>query len=499
MLACVLVLVGYMHFRDELSRVKETALSTLQVRAGLFRQYISLISTKNTAMQKTFLQAYRQAQAGELQASVLDHIRYFPQFDILGLSAFDQPDSAGSLSGTLTMAPDLDPNDPKLRQELMAVLAMDAQMSTLMDGVDRTIWAYYTSASGFLYLVPKLPVAGFRFSRDRYQRVFWSQAEPEANPLGRQIISDLYEDAGGMGMMISISDPVFVDGQFLGVVSLDVGISLIERLLQVGAAVGASCLVDEKQQLVARSDGEDSLSLQLPNENTDGDWQRTDSGLFYRVPVREGELYLVHKIANGQLYAQAARESATVWGLLLLGGLLGYFVYSLRLSVARNRQLMQIDPLTRLYNRRGFHTLLQPIYAQAERLGQSCAVLVIDIDYFKQVNDTYGHVVGDEVICGLARELQGTNREGSLVSRWGGEEFLVFLQGCDTLGARTVAKRIHQQVAAGRFGSRNLTITVSIGACAGTANLPFEHLLQRADKALYQAKQNGRNQTVACD
>lgn len=498
-LACALVVVGYVSFVGEIQRVKMDALSTLEVRAGLFRQYIRLISASNTAMKQSFLQAYQRASGNELKMAVLDSIRLFPEHKVYGLSPYDQPDTAGALNGTLTLRPELDLANPELRRELQATLTLDAQMDTLMQEVEMTIWVYYTSAQGFLYLVPKLPVADFQFTSDLYQRAFWAQATPEQNPHGGQIISDLYADAGGKGLMISVSDPIYIDGQFLGVVSLDVGLELMEGLLRVGEATGHSCLLDERQQRVACSRPVLEHAPSLPTVRLDGRWHKVGRSWYFQVPVRDGELYLEHRLGEGELYRSAIMSSLTVWGLLVLGALLTYLTFSLHRSALRNKELMQIDPLTLLYNRRGFHALLQPIYAQAARLGQSCGVLLIDIDFFKRVNDSHGHAVGDEVLLGLAKELQSINREGSLVCRWGGEEFLVLLQDCDLHGAQLVAQRIHQVVRAQSFSRAALTITVSIGACASSASEPFDVLLQAADDALYQAKQNGRNQTVACD
>lgn len=149
------------------------------------------------------------------------------------------------------------------------------------------------------------------------------------------------------------------------------------------------------------------------------------------------------------------------------------------------------DPLTGLYNRRGF-------YEQSVRVGdaENQYVIAIDIDHFKTINDRFGHDTGDDVLVRIADLLKQTCRDGDIISRFGGEEFIVLLPDSTLNGAMTMAERIRRVMAGATF-SRAGHITISAGVaglreCDGDR----ERLLRMADRALYQAKQLGRNQVV---
>lgn len=124
--------------------------------------------------------------------------------------------------------------------------------------------------------------------------------------------------------------------------------------------------------------------------------------------------------------------------------------------------------------------------------------LFIDADYFKKINDTFGHMAGDEVLRAVAQTLQTSVREGDTASRWGGEEFSVSLVGASERDAWHKAEDIRRQVESIRFGKYpELKVTVSIGVASAERGHTFEEVMARADKALYAAKQGGRNKVVA--
>lgn len=156
------------------------------------------------------------------------------------------------------------------------------------------------------------------------------------------------------------------------------------------------------------------------------------------------------------------------------------------------------DSLTGLYNVRSFDYFYNLMVNEAKEKNQSFAVCLVDIDYFKNVNDLYGHVAGDEILKQLARILEKTTRREDIISRNGGEEFSVLLQDCCIKKAVDIALRIQKSVSEYTFlinESEKLNITVSIGVAACEDN-QLEHqkqLYQEADDALYKAKHNGRN------
>ncbi|WP_205955556.1 sensor domain-containing diguanylate cyclase [Pantoea stewartii] len=161
-------------------------------------------------------------------------------------------------------------------------------------------------------------------------------------------------------------------------------------------------------------------------------------------------------------------------------------------KIGRLSSEAQTDPLTQLLNRRGLNAVLD--YFQT--LQQPFAVLALDIDHFKNVNDNWGHDVGDRVIQQVARTLQQSARKQDIVSRNGGEEFLMLLPDTSLADAEAIAERIRLSIA-GEAVENVGNITLSIGVAEWSARrVPLETSLKRADDALYQAKNAGRNCTV---
>ena len=153
------------------------------------------------------------------------------------------------------------------------------------------------------------------------------------------------------------------------------------------------------------------------------------------------------------------------------------------------------DPLTGALNRRAILDVLSRELARARRQHVGLAIGICDIDHFKKINDTYGHPVGDEVLCGLVRIMNSHLRQYDTLGRFGGEEFLLVTPGVKENEAITVYQRLLSEVAENSLATKsgNVSITVSIGVKVLTGEEYVEELLKAADDALYDAKNNGRN------
>lgn len=176
----------------------------------------------------------------------------------------------------------------------------------------------------------------------------------------------------------------------------------------------------------------------------------------------------------------------------------GYLAMVSERAHVRISRLADTDPLTGLPNRRGLAAALDR-RAAAQNRGLSCAILLIDIDHFKAINDTYGHEGGDRVLAEVAARLQGGMRAGDIVARWGGEEFLAVVERADGAAAVTVAERLREAVSGRAFPLEGcpIAVTVSIGASVVAAGeVKIEAAVARADTALYAAKKGGRNRAV---
>jgi two-component system cell cycle response regulator len=160
------------------------------------------------------------------------------------------------------------------------------------------------------------------------------------------------------------------------------------------------------------------------------------------------------------------------------------------------RRLAMIDPLTGLWNRRAFSDAMDREIHRAERHSHALSVLMLDVDHFKNVNDSYGHEAGDLVLRGIAATVQRIARRSDLVGRWGGEEFVVGLGHAAEAGARVAAERLRKAIRETPFAlpdGQTLHVTASIGVSLAGRGESLDVVLARADQAMYLAKSRGRD------
>ena len=171
----------------------------------------------------------------------------------------------------------------------------------------------------------------------------------------------------------------------------------------------------------------------------------------------------------------------------------------LQASLIELEHLATTDVLTGLPNRRSFFARAQTEFTRSNRYDRPLSLVMIDVDHFKDVNDQYGHIVGDEALRHISEIIKSCIRESDMVARYGGEEFVLILPETDPEGAHFIAERVRTEIEASRLlinPTTELCITVSLGiACTSPENqIPdIDKLLQEADDAMYRAKTNGRN------
>jgi diguanylate cyclase (GGDEF)-like protein len=168
------------------------------------------------------------------------------------------------------------------------------------------------------------------------------------------------------------------------------------------------------------------------------------------------------------------------------------------------KSLSLTDWLTRLLNRRALHDRLQQEFDRARRYRSSLSLIMLDIDYFKKVNDIYGHQQGDAILRGLAGILIEESRRSDILARYGGEEFIIVLPETTLTNARQLAERLRMRVESHSFQlpmGQSLKITISLGVAAlpHTGVTDEESLIREADLALYRAKGEGRNRVSTID
>src|SRR5262249_23416745 len=286
----------------------------------------------------------------------------------------------------------------------------------------------------------------------------------------------------------------------------------------VGADIGLVVRFDGAPGTITGSYGEDGLRAKLVG----GSAPLRGDGVLARVaeqngPVR-GELLEVvvedvPRILHLAAVGAPVRLAGSTWGAVVAASQRrDVFLRETEPRLARAAELVGVaisnaeawqalsrraapDPLTRLANHRPFHGRLRREVTRARRYDRPLALVLLDLDHFKKVNDTYGHAAGDRVLLELAGRMRVHSREGELVARIGGEEFAWLLPESDDEGARTAAERGRPAVAGAPFAGAG-RVTVSAGVADLAHSGGPEQLFQLADAALYAAKARGRNNVI---
>jgi diguanylate cyclase (GGDEF)-like protein len=233
-------------------------------------------------------------------------------------------------------------------------------------------------------------------------------------------------------------------------------------------------------------------------------WIMLFASYFFSVPIAAeyalliAALYVVSALWTDADYPLVAHTIATIGAFLGSGAIVAGLKRRIDSLVAALVETSRTDELTRLPNRRAFQEDMARVLARAARSRESLTLAVLDLDHFKSVNDRRGHPAGDEVLRRFSDVLRATIREGDVPARVGGEEFSVLLPGASADGAYQLAERVRGAVRE-EFAGDDPAVTVSIGLATRTPDndLSAADLMQRSDRALYMAKQEGRDRVVA--
>lgn len=272
-------------------------------------------------------------------------------------------------------------------------------------------------------------------------------------------------------------------------------IHLMSGLLLAGAALLAASLYFVRQ-----------LTLELGGCPTRKLW-RLLGGL---ILLFVGGYLGLFTLKLGRTYTSS--ETLVVF-IFFLGAIFALLVCLLALRTTRELKRVNIleqeamtDPLLGIYNRRSLDRRLQDEVMRARRHGLDLMLLLVDLDNFKSVNDTWGHYTGDLVLQHVARLLVESLRQTDIVARYGGEEMVILLPHTPCAEGKMVGQRLRERIETtpvlveGKEGVSEVTVTVSIGcACLHAAQDTPQSLLQRADFAMYQAKRQGRNRVVCAE
>ena len=227
-------------------------------------------------------------------------------------------------------------------------------------------------------------------------------------------------------------------------------------------------------------------------------WVFTVSGLHLYKAALSAFIILLMVVGSALSYPLERLIMTVFWSVSAFSfGFLGaYLLERLHKNAfiheQRLNELAQTDVLTGLYNRTKLNTLLEDEFKRMHRLKHNFACVFIDIDYFKEVNDTFGHKVGDEVLIDMAKLMLCNTREIDSVIRWGGEEFIIVCVESTKEGMIHFCEDLRLRVENHVF-TKNNRLSISIGFTLCVEDDTLDSIIQRADKALYMAKENGRN------
>ncbi len=216
---------------------------------------------------------------------------------------------------------------------------------------------------------------------------------------------------------------------------------------------------------------------------------------FIVVPVKIGEEVIAVVAGDRRFSGESVTRDDLVM-VEIIADAAAHTVFSIQ-TKQKLEELARVDSLTGLYNRRYWFELAEKEYKKAKRYRMPFSVLMLDIDDFKKINDTFGHQIGDQVLSVLGRIIKENLREVDIPGRYGGEEFVALLPMTEEEAAYKAGERIRKAVEETFFGiDRKVTVTVGVASYAPFEDMDFNKVLLLADKALYYGKKTGKNKTV---
>ena len=432
--------------------------------------------------------------------------------------------------------------DADLRADLYAARQLSHVLGVSLRNTDDTNGTVtYISNNGLYVTYPPLPIDKAPALFERFSNIsYYRDMLPDRDTHHDILWTRVYTQFESTQLRTTVSIPVYVSDRFRGVVAVDLELSRLRELIGVPDDAGATrSLMDYRGAIIASS---------RHSVRTDMQWPEDVGTAWHSVPVKDlfrdgmarhhlrGEYLIAHPVgdrgnwllvetfSDADLWLAVMQRVSVpllaVWLALPLLMFVTLRVVTLLFNhyLAAGEKLQRLadtDPLTTLANRRHFGEEYHREAARHLRDRQPMSLLMIDIDYFKRVNDRWGHASGDDVLVALSGVLRANLRATDLPARLGGEEFAVLLPGSGLVAATDTAERLRaavQHIAVDPAsdapppdmldgGDGRIRFTVSIGVAeAGSDDSPtLDDMLATADRRLYAAKQGGRNRVCAAD
>ncbi len=404
--------------------------------------------------------------------------------------------------------------------ELYLMFLMNQDFKWLNEKLDASDWVYYTSLNQMTSMRSRnnefVSSDEFRYRDDMLEMSFITDGYEE-NLENRETVywSVPYVDLAGMGCMITASYPVDYKGEYIGALSIDFISNEISGIL---SEKYTTFLVDSNGVLFATNLKEVDLNQELKtvddlplaltfNDINNIEYDKVvnvkgDKVIAHRL---EGSPYTLYQVYKQKMYlTDAAIDFFPVILIFVFFIITSLMLRKVRESEAKLKETLseleqkqeeldyisKYDTLTNIYNRRGLYSEIKKLETKGELVGSS--VILFDIDHFKQVNDTYGHDVGDEVLTELCEVVKNYISDNEIFARYGGEEFIVISRGTSLEKTCEIAEKIRVCVSSHKYKTiKGLTVSLGVSTCSqGDINNAW---ITNADTALYKAKSDGRN------
>lgn len=494
LLVIIMVVVGYQSLETEKESIQTEVENTLrEVETRIVAGVASTLYLNATAAE-----IYRNDDIPLKTAKKVHEINAKADF------ALDDPTIA-NLTGFGGLE-----NKKKLLHEMATSLEL-TQYFKIVKGFNKSlVRVYYVSKNNFATYYPFVWSDRFVFSKKMMDKELWKKALPENNEEGKLFFTSLHKDELKDRILVTVGHPFYYKNNFLGTVNLDIAVAgeslfldsknlhhgtyvIVDKSLNVIAASGlegfSSNTIYDAKELLNREILETPVTI---NDNISLNSQLVFVKNFESAPWR---LYYI--IDKQTLYLSTYYYIGMMFLLVVL--LFGVKVLFKRLAKSREEVAKQAltDPMTKLYNRRYIAEITPHLIGLAQRNNSDLSVIILDIDKFKNVNDTYGHQVGDDVIVALADVLMQETRKSDVVCRFGGEEFVILLPETPSDGAFAVAenlRKVVEKLEVPLDDGKTLHFTISMGvSIVSPEDKNFDAAITRADTALYEAKESGRN------
>lgn len=309
-------------------------------------------------------------------------------------------------------------------------------------------------------------------------------------------------------------------GKFVGVTGIGLTVASVSRIVEdyrqryqrqvyfvdsSGKIILNSRGVNAGTKDIHRLEGLDGIADAIL-ESGNGSYQYRSGGNLHLLNVRfipELKWFIFVDKVEDEALQPLRRTLYLNLGACLLVTLMMIFLTNFTITYYQRRleQMASTDALTGLANRHTCEILMQQTLAESRRSGKPFSVVLGDIDNFKQINDSHGHLTGDEVLREITGVLRSRLRESDMLCRWGGEEFLLLLKECEAGDAAQVAENLRTTVSAHFAGNTAVPqrVTISLGVAECQADESLDHMLSRADQAMYMAKNSGRDRVCLAE